>query len=221
MELVILAMIAAFIFLRLRSELGKKTGDEPLPPAAGGMRSRPGPSGALDDDDADDRPAVIMGNETVIDMEQNPALRKAYQDIRHADRSFDVNTFVTGAKAAYEMILEAFWKGDKETLREFLDDSVYEQFAGAVDKREADGLVVLNKILEVTEIDIIGAQLIGRTAELTVHFRAELIAVTKDKDGNVVEGNVSDAVEVNDKWTFARDTKSRTPMWTLVATRAG
>jgi predicted lipid-binding transport protein (Tim44 family) len=180
-----------------------------------------GPSEALGDDEAGDRPDVIMGNDNVVDLEQNPALRKAFQDIRHADRSFDVNTFITGAKAAYEMILEAFWKGDKETLREFLDDSVYDQFAGAVDKREEDGLVVQNRILDVTEIDIIGAQLVGRTAELTVHFRAELIAVTKDKDGNVVEGDVSDAVEVNDKWTFARDTKSRTPMWTLVATRAG
>ncbi|SDD28362.1 Tim44/TimA family putative adaptor protein [Kordiimonas lacus] len=221
MELVILAAVAAFILLRLRSELGNKTGNEPLPPAAGNMHGRHDHSDGMGDDSAGDRPDVIMGDQTVIDLEQNPALRKAYQDIRHADRSFDLNTFMTGAKAAYEMILEAFWKGDKETLREFLDDSVYEQFAGAVDKREADGLVVHNKILDVTEMDIIGAQLIDRTAELTVHFRAELIAVTKDKDGNVVEGNVSDAVEVNDKWTFARDTKSRTPMWTLVATRAG
>lgn len=221
MEIVLLAMVAAFILLRLRSELGKKTGNEPLPPAAGGMHSRTQGDDMLHDDQGDDASGVVVGPGNVIDMEENPALRKAFQAIRHADRSFDVSTFLTGAKSAYEMILDAFWKGDKETLKEFLDDSVYQQFAGAVDQREKDGLEVHNKILDVTELDIIGAQMAGQTAELTVHFRAELIAVTKDKDGNVVEGNVSDAVEVNDKWTFARDTKSRSPMWTLVATRAG
>ncbi|NVJ71278.1 MAG: Tim44 domain-containing protein [Alphaproteobacteria bacterium] len=221
MEIVLLAMVAAFILLRLRSELGKKTGNEPLPPAAGGMHPRTQGDDMLHDDQGDDTPGVVVGPGNVIDLEENPALRKAFQAIRHADRSFDVSTFLTGAKSAYEMILDAFWKGDKETLKEFLDDSVYQQFAGAVDQREKDGLEVHNKILDVTELDIIGAQMAGQTAELTVHFRAELIAVTKDKDGNVVEGNVSDAVEVNDKWTFARDTKSRSPMWTLVATRAG
>lgn len=219
MEIVLLAMVAAFIFLRLRSELGKKTGNEPLPPAAGRMHPR-GSHESLEDNGRD-TVDISVGEDNVIDMEENPALRKAFQDIRHADRSFDVSTFLTGAKAAYGMILEAFWAGDKETLKDFLDDGVLQQFSAAVDLREKDGLVIHNQLLDVTELDIIGAQLVGRVAELTVHFRAEIIAVTKDKDGNVVEGNVSDAVEVNDKWTFARDTKSREPNWALVATRAG
>lgn len=218
MEIVLLAMVAGFILLRLRSELGKKTGNEPLPPAAGNMRPH------HRDEQGDTSHDVVdmeAGDDTVIDLEENPALRKAFQDIRNADRSFDVGTFVAGAKAAYGMILEAFWKGDKESLRDFLDDGVYEQFSTAVDQREENGLTLHNRLLDVTEVDIIGAQLIGRTAELTVHFRAEIIAVTKDKDGHLVEGDLSDAVEVNDKWTFARDTKSREPSWTLVATRAG
>lgn len=218
MEIVLLAMVAGFILLRLRSELGKKTGNEPLPPAAGKMRPH------HRDEQGDTSHEVVdmeVGDDTVIDLEENPALRKAFQDIRNADRSFDVGTFVAGAKAAYGMILEAFWKGDKESLRDFLDDGVYEQFSTAVDQREENGLTLHNRLLDVTEVDIIGAQLIGRTAELTVHFRAEIIAVTKDKDGHLVEGDLSDAVEVNDKWTFARDTKSREPSWTLVATRAG
>lgn len=217
MEIVLFAMVAAFILLRLRSELGKKTGNEPLPPAAGGMsHSREGRGDDRYSEDEQDH-----GVENVIDLEENPKLRHAYQEIRKADRSFDVGTFLTGARAAYEMILDAFWRGDKETLRDFLDDSVYEQFSAAVDQRQENGLTVHNKLLDVTELDVIGAQLAGRVAELTVHFRAEIIAVTKDQDGHVVEGDTSDAVEVNDKWTFARDTKSREPNWTLVATRAG
>lgn len=218
MEIVLLAMVAGFILLRLRSELGKKTGNEPLPPAAGNMRPH---NRDEQGDTSHDVVDMEAGDDTVIDLEENPALRKAFQDIRNADRSFDVGTFVAGAKAAYGMILEAFWKGDKESLRDFLDDGVYEQFSTAVDQREENGLTLHNRLLDVTEVDIIGAQLIGRTAELTVHFRAEIIAVTKDKDGHLVEGDLSDAVEVNDKWTFARDTKSREPSWTLVATRAG
>jgi predicted lipid-binding transport protein (Tim44 family) len=211
-------MVAAFILLRLRSELGKKTGNEPLPPAAGRQHGgAPGDEDARDRRDTTGRPS----SGDVIDLEENPQLRQAYQDIRRADRSFDVSQFLTGARAAHQMILEAFWAGDKETLKEFLDDSVLQQFSAAVDQREADGLTLHNKLIDVTEVDIIDAQLVDRTAEITVHVRAEIIAVTKDRDGKVVDGNTSDAVEVNDKWTFARDTRSRDPNWMLVATQPG
>lgn len=218
-EIVILAMIAAFILLRLRSELGKKTGNEPLPPAAGGHQNPGAPASFGGDRRADMVDDMVGGD--VIDLEENPKLRQAYQDIRRADRAFDVSQFITGAKAAHEMILEAFWDGDKNTLKEFLDDTVFEQFSTAVDQRIERGFVMQNKLLDVTEVDIIDARLHGRMAELTVHFRAEIIAVTKDKDGHLVEGNTSDAIEVNDKWTFARDTKSRDPKWMLVATQPG
>lgn len=218
-EIVILAMIAAFILLRLRSELGKKTGNEPLPPAAGGGHHTGAPANFGGDRSADMVEDMVSGD--VIDLEENPKLRQAYQDIRRADRSFDVSQFMTGAKTAHGMILEAFWASDKETLKEFLDETVFEQFATAVDQREQRGFEMHNKLLDVTEVDIIDARLHGRMAELTVHFRSEIIAVTKDKDGHVVEGNTSDAIEVNDKWTFARDTQSQDPKWMLVATQPG
>ncbi|NVJ99304.1 MAG: Tim44 domain-containing protein [Alphaproteobacteria bacterium] len=218
MEIVLLAMVAGFILLRLRSELGKKTGNEPQPPAAGHMRHT---HAGQPEESARNHVDIEVGEDTVVDLESNPALRKAFQDIRHADRSFDVGTFLEGAKAAYGMILEAFWKGDKGTLKDFLDDSVYQQFSAAIDQRETNGLTVHNRLLDVTEEDIVDARLNGRMAELTVHFRAEIVAVTKDSDGHVVEGNLSDAVEFNDTWTFARDTKSREPNWTLIGTRAG
>jgi predicted lipid-binding transport protein (Tim44 family) len=217
LDIILLAMLAGFIILRLRSELGKKTGNEPLPPAAPRAPSGNGQSQSQADYAAD----VQERNDTVIDMEEDPAIRRGYQDIRRAHHSFDVPTFMQGAQAAYEMILEAFWSGDRQTLRDFLDDSVYNQFSAALDAREANGYRVENKLIEIDKADVIKAQLSGRMAEITVHFKAELIAVTKDKDGNLIEGDLSDAVEVNDRWTFARDTKSRDPNWLLVATRAG
>lgn len=216
LDIILLAMLAAFILLRLRSELGKKTGNEPLPPAA----PRPGRDGARATVDADYED-VSARDETVIDLEEDPALRRGYQDIRRADPSFDVPTFVGGARAAYEMILEAFWSGDKETLRTFLDDSVYSQFTAAIDAREQNGYRLENRLVDVAESNIVEAKLEGKTAELIVSFKAEIIAVTKDSDGNLIEGNLSEAVEVNDSWTFARDTRSRDPNWLLVATRAG
>ncbi|WP_417465672.1 Tim44/TimA family putative adaptor protein [Kordiimonas sp.] len=217
LDIILLAMLAAFILLRLRSELGKKTGNEPLPPAAPRPSSRGGDRTTVDADYED----VSARNDTVIDMEEDPALRKAYQDIRRADSSFDVPTFVGGARAAYEMILEAFWSGDKETLRNFLDDSVYNQFTAAIDAREQNGYRLENRLVDIAEAEVADAKLEGRTAELVVRFKAEIIAVTKDGDGNLIEGNLSEAVEVNDRWTFSRDTKSRDPNWLLVATRAG
>lgn len=214
-ELVLLAMVAGFILLRLRSELGKKTGNEPLPPAA-----RPAPHtgrGRVIEGEAVDAPSDAQ----VIDMQADPAVRKGVQDIRRADPSFDLGTFMQGAKGAYQMILEAFWAGDRDTLRDFLDDQVFAQFEGAISAREQNKLHMENRLLELSSADLVGAQLHGRTAELTLHFKAEIIAVTRDEAGKVVEGDTSDAVQMNDKWTFARDTASRDPNWTLVATRAG
>ena len=217
LDIILLAMLAGFIILRLRSELGKKTGNEPLPPAAPRASGDTARAASRDDTKADGHGA----DNNVIDMEEDPALRKGYQQIRRADSSFDLPTFMEGAQAAYEMILEAFWAGDRETLRSFLDDSVYGQFSAALDAREQNGYRVENKLIDVAKAEVISAQLLDRSAELTVHFTAEIVAVTKDADGNLIEGDLSDAVEVNDRWTFARDTRSRDPNWTLVATRAG
>jgi len=216
-DIILVAMVAAFIFLRLRSELGKKTGNEPQPPAAG-QRDPERLRGQDQDPDYND---IAPVEAEVIDLEENPSLRHAYMDIRRADPSFDVAQFMEGAKAAYGMILEAFWKGDKQTLKDFLDESVLTKFEGAIDSLEADELKVDNQLLDVTKAEVVTAELVGKMAQLTVHFTSEVVAVTRNKDGKVVQGDASDAVEMNDNWTFARDTKSREPGWTLVATSAG
>lgn len=216
LEIILIAMVAAFIALRLRSELGKKTGDEPLPPAAG-RNNFARTTGQTIDGEA----VEVDQSGGVVDLIENPAVRNGLADIRRADRHFDVSEFTEGAQSAYGMILEAFWHGDKDTLKSFLDDTVYGQFTGAIEQREADGLTLKNKLLDITKADIVDAHFTGRNAEITVHYAAEVIAVTVDSDGKVVEGDMSDATELNDKWTFARDTSSGEPGWTLIATLAG
>lgn len=218
LDIILVAFLAAFIFLRLRSELGKKTGNEPQPPAMGQ------PDSERLRDARDDANAYIDQQPTeaeVIDLEENPALRHAYMDIRKADPRFDLAQFMDGAKTAYGMILEAFWSGDKATLQDFLDDAVLAKFTAAIETLEADELKVENQLLDVTKADVVGAELIGRVAQLTVHFTSDVVAVTRNKEGKIVQGDASGSVEMNDNWTFERDVTSREPAWTLVATSAG
>lgn len=217
LDIILIAMLAGFIALRLRSELGKKTGNEPLPPAAGRAPY------AQDNAPTIDADAVEVGRTQadVIDLASDPDVRAGLSDIRRADSYFDAGQFLDGAKGAYQMILEAFWAGDKAALKDFLDDTVFSQFSAAIDQREKDGLTLENRILDVTEAKISAAHMIKRSAELTIDFSAEIIAVTRDADGKLVDGDLSDAIDLSDKWTFARDTRSKDPNWTLIATRAG
>ncbi len=204
-------MVAAFILLRLRSELGKKTGNEPLPPAAGR-----GPVV-----DGESRDASESQNTAVVDMETDPALRRVYSTIRKFDSSFDPAAFRDGARNAYGMILEAFWSGDRDTLKNLLDDDVYAQFTAAIDDRADKGLTLENKLLDITDVDVVKGHMEGNTAELTVKLTSEVVAVTRDSDGEIVDGDPSDAATLHDKWTFARDLTVDDYSWKLIATRAG
>lgn len=216
-DIIIIAALGAFIFLRLRSELGNKSGTEHLPPAAN--RSSRGDNR---DTDSYGRPVdVQQDDDSVVELEGDPALRRVFQDIRRVDRSFNVPQFLSGAEGAYRMILEAFWSGDSATLKEFLSKDISDQFIGAVDARADAGHTLDNRLLDVDNAKVIEGHLDGKTAELTVKFTAEILAVTRDSDGTVIEGDASDAVTVNDQWTFARDISSRDPKWILIATRAG
>lgn len=217
LDIIIVAMIAVFVLLRLRSELGRKTGNEPLPPAANRQAHSAGRT-----IDGYAEPADAPQDDTnVIDLEENPELRHAYADMRRADNSFDPREFLEGAQAAYRMTLEAFWVGDKTILGNLLDKSVLGQFETAIDTREENELTLDNRLLDISGAEVIKAEIINKVAELTVHFTSEIVAVTRDKEGTVIEGDASDAVETNDKWTFARTLRSADPSWTLVATRAG
>jgi len=192
--IVILALVALFIGLRLYSVLGERTGHEQQPilkPADPDARAAPQVTQPV----APQPTAPESG-----DLAYVPTAGPGVRAILAADSSFDVARFLEGAKSAYRMILEAFWKGDLETLRSHVEPHVYEAFASSVEERAKDGLRLDNRLVAI------------------VRFEADIAAVTRNSDGQVVAGSMSDAVQTRDRWTFRRDTGSRDPNWLLVET---
>jgi predicted lipid-binding transport protein (Tim44 family) len=213
-EIVILAMIAAFLGLRLYSVLGRRAEheEEPVP-----TRFEAG-SGTLAK-----RPAQVVelptNNREIAGFA--PAIEQGLRDISLADRRFDLLSFIEGAKAAYGMILEAFWRGDREELRQLCDDDVYAGFGAAIGAREAAGETLDNRLIRIEETVVQSAALEGKTARIAVRFRADIASVTRDKDGTAVAGSLDDAIESVDIWTFSRDTTSAAPDWLLDETDEG
>ncbi|CAD7337929.1 Tim44 domain-containing protein [Sphingomonadales bacterium 56] len=211
--IVILALIAGFLALRLYSVLGKRTGHEQEPAL------RP----------AEERAKVtVLQPRPVSDMPGDsvrladgliaPGGEAGVRALIAADRTFDVPQFVDGAKAAYKMVLEAFWRGDRSELEWLCDTDVLTSFEEAIAQREAAGHVLDNRLVRIDKAQIVGAHVNGRIAEVSLRFEADIAAVTRDKDGNVVAGSLTDAVSTNDIWTFTRDLRSTDPNWKLSET---
>ncbi len=214
-EIVILAMIAAFLGLRLYSVLGRRAEheEEPVP-------TRFERSGQDKGDDAPLRP-VRPSPQPVLPVGVVPAVERGVQAIAAADRSFDITAFLEGAKGAYAMVLDAFWQGDRETLKELCDDDVYQSFDAAIAAREDAGETLENKLIRIEEAIIHSADLEERTARVTVRFVSDIAAVTRDKGGNMIAGSLDDAVESRDVWTFSRDVTAASPDWVLDETDEG
>ena len=215
-EIVILAMIAAFLGLRLYSVLGRRAEheEEPIP----GRFEAPDGKAA-----AKPAPAVI-GPQAAAARELAgfpPAIERGLREIATADRSFELLPFLEGAKSAYEMTLEAFWRGDRDELKELCDDDVYAGFAAAIDEREAAGLTLDNRLIRIEDTTVHSAALDGKTARIAVRFVADIATVTRDKDGTPIAGSLDDAVESVDIWTFKRDVTSAEPAWLLDETDLG
>ncbi|WP_431470023.1 Tim44/TimA family putative adaptor protein [Sphingosinithalassobacter sp. LHW66-3] len=207
---ILFAMVAAFLALRLYSVLGKRTGHEqPLPkPAEERVASQPMARTI-------DVPAEVReSGARHIDVGAETGLRAVVA----ADSSFDVGQFVEGAKSAYRMILEAFWKGDEETLGWLVEDDVRAAFTAAIAERNEAGHVLENRLVAIERAQIVDATLEGKIARIAVRFDADIAAVTRDAEGNLVAGSMSDAVETHDVWTFMRNLRSDDPNWKLVET---
>ena len=215
-EIVILAMIAAFLGLRLYSVLGRRAEheEEPIPNRfdAGDAAKTP-------------KPVLPPGQQTVRPQRElagyPPATERGVREIAAADRRFDLLTFLDGARAAYGMVLEAFWRGDKAELKHLCDDDVYKGFSRAIDAREAAGETLDNRLIRVEDTTVHSATLDGRIARIAVRFVADIATVTRDKDGNVIAGSLDDAVESRDIWTFKRDITAAGPDWLLDETDEG
>ncbi|MDE0779226.1 MAG: Tim44/TimA family putative adaptor protein [Alphaproteobacteria bacterium] len=215
-DIIILAMIAAFLVFRLRNVLGKRTGNEQPPQKPHGAREDVGPNEASNDDNI----VALPGAVTVDDIpEDSPAL-DGLRAILAAEESFSLKEFCEGARSAFETIVTSFAKGDCETLRPLLSDEVYENFAGVIDSREANGETMEMTLVGIREAEAIEANMDGRVAFVSIKFVTEQIEVVRDKDGELISGDPIMVSTVTDIWTFARNTRSRNPNWTLVATEA-
>jgi len=229
---IIFLALAVFIFFRLRSVLGQRTGRErpPYDPysARDAVRS-PANDKIVTLPQRSAEPAVSRLAEPAPPpadrwkdvAESGSSVAAGLDAIAAADPSFDAKHFITGARAAYEMIVTAFAEGDRRQLRNLLSREVYDGFDAAIGERESRGETAETRFVSIDGSTITAADLRARTAQLTVRFVSKLISVTRGRTGNVIDGNAEKVTDVTDVWTFAREVSSRDPNWKVVATEAG
>lgn len=217
-ELIFYALLAGFVLYRLRLVLGRKDFSEPVT-----KQRKIDIPGILKDakEKAEAKEAGLLPEmktpvETDITFaDQN--INNIFAEIKKYDRGFSAKMFLEGAKAAFDMIIEAFAKGDKETLKSLLDDDVFSSFSKTIDERTS-GFIYETKIVAIEKAEIISASLAANIAQIKIKFVSEQIDFVKDLEGRIVEGNPSDINVVNDIWVFERNIKSSDPNWKLSET---
>jgi predicted lipid-binding transport protein (Tim44 family) len=228
---IIFLALAVFIFLRLRSVLGQRTGRErpPYDPysARDAVRSPATeqkvvtlPQRGSDASRAAEAP--VSGERWKDVAESGSTVANGLDAIAGADSGFDAKHFITGARAAYEMIVTAFAGGDRRQLRSLLSREVYDGFDAAITERERRSETAETRFVSIDGATITAAELRNRTtAQITMRFVSKLISATRDRGGTVIDGNAEKVTDVTDVWTFARDVSSRDPNWKVIATEAG
>ena len=217
LDIIFFAMVAAFLVLRLRNVLGRRTGNERPPPDALVRRQESQNEEnnviELPDRNGDSPEDEIAGA-------ADDPLSAGLAEIREADSSFHPAEFLDGSRGAFEFILQAFATEDLVTLKNLLNDEVFDNFNAAIQARQKAGETLESTIVGIRKADFLEARIEGRTAFITVKFVSEQVNVTRDGEGKVTDGDPTQVSEVTDIWTFARNTRSRNPNWTLVATRS-
>jgi predicted lipid-binding transport protein (Tim44 family) len=218
LDIILLAMVAGFILLRLRSVLGRRTGHEPNP--GDGVNE---PKGEDDNvvplpDQSSREAAIEKRKEGAKLWADDSPVAGGLTQIKIADPKFDVDDFVAGSRAAYEMVVAAFAASDHDTLRNLLADDVYESFAAAIDDREEANQTLEQTIVAIESADLAQAQLNGRDAEVTMKFVTDMITTLKDENGEPLAGQSTSPRRITDIWTFGRDTGASDPNWRLIET---
>ena len=232
---IIFLALAVFIFLRLRSVLGQRTGNE-RPPYDRAARNVV--QGAPDNNSSNANNNVVPIPGAVIDQaplaptadvvpptdrwkglaEPGTPLAQGLAAIAAQDSSFDPRHFISGARSAYEMIVLAFANGDRRSLKDLLSSEVYDSFETAIKDREKHEQKSETRFVSIDKAELVSAEARDRSAQLTVRFVSQMISVTRDKAGTIVDGNPDKVADITDVWTFARDVTSRDPNWKLVGT---
>jgi predicted lipid-binding transport protein (Tim44 family) len=222
---IIFLALAVFIFIRLRNVLGQRTGEERPPfdraardalPPEGNVVPMPG--GPIDQAAAPTAEPTPPSDRWKGLTEPGTALAQGLDAIVDKDSTFDPRHFISGARGAYEMIVLAFANGDRRALRDLLSSEVYESFDAAIKDREKNEQKTETRFVSIDKAELVGAEVRDRAAQLTVRFVSQMISVTRDKTGAVVDGNADKVSDITDVWTFARDITSRDPNWKLVGT---
>jgi predicted lipid-binding transport protein (Tim44 family) len=228
---IIFLALAVFIFLRLRSVLGQRTGSE-RPPYDRATREVlhgtqdnnvvPVPGTVIDQTSSAPTADVTSASERWKNLaEPGTPLALGLDAIAAQDSSFDPKHFLSGARSAYEMIVLAFANGDRRTLKDLLSTDVYDSFDAAIKDREKLEQQTETRFVSIDKVELIGAELRDGAEQLTVRFTSQMISITRDKAGAIVDGNPEKISDITDVWTFARDIASRDPNWKLVGTGSG
>jgi predicted lipid-binding transport protein (Tim44 family) len=233
MTTIIFALLAAFVVWKLRSVLGTRNGAEKPPSnpfasrAPGGLGPRPGDPArdsvnhVITLPGAAEAPAAAApdkGDRWKPYAEPGSTAWAGLDSIAASDPNFAIKPFVDGAKAAYEMIVTAFAEGNRDVLRNLLAPSVFDSFSAALAEREKCGEKITTTFVSIDKVAIEEADLRLKTAEIKTHFTSQMITATRDPSGKVIDGSADRVVQVDDIWTFVRDTSSRDPNWKLAAT---
>jgi predicted lipid-binding transport protein (Tim44 family) len=219
-DIVILALIAGFILLRLRGVLGQKTGNDNPQFFKRDIAEKE----AADDkivhigDKAHKLKGIDMLDSYLSQLQNNDPISKTLADVKKLDPQFSATAFMDGAKMAYEMVFDAFAKGDKATLEMLLEKNLYQTFLAEIDARVGQDLVTETTLLRAKAKDITSATLTGNIVRLSVKFESEQVSIVKNKQGEVVEGDASESHLMDDEWLFERDVTSKNPNWKIIET---
>ncbi len=221
LDIILFALVAAFLILRLRSVLGRRNGHEgpTRDPFENASRREKADEKVVRLPDRSDKPTEL-GPEAMDDgpLPEGTPLEVGLTQIRVADPSFNINEFQSGSRIAFEMILTAFAAGDTDTLKSLLSPEVCGNFSQSIRERESAGETMETTLVGVKSTDVVEAYMAGRTAHVTIKFITQQINVIRGTDGEIVDGDISEMIDVTDFWTFARDTRNSDPNWMLVAT---
>lgn len=220
-DIIFFAMIAAFLVLRLRGVLGRRDGhegnyrdsrkDREKDQSDNNVVQLPDASEPQLEDDLEDL-------DIAADDASDDPLSRGLAQIQGADPGFDPDEFISGAQAAFELIIEAYASGDTSTMKPLLSAEVFANFSQVIRDREQAGETMEDILVGITSAEIVEALVENKAANITAKFVTEQINVTRDENGDVIDGNPTTVVNVTDFWTFARDIKSRDPNWALIAT---
>jgi len=199
---ILLVLFAVVAFIRLRSTLGKRTGnEEPL-----GLKKAP---------------TAKQSNEinsVFLDKTVKLPTQEVLSQITKKDKNFTQESFISGAKSVYQMIIKSYALGDLEDVKQFLGKDVYLGFLSAVDSRTKSEHKLFNKLIDFDSVEINEAVITGGNFEITVSFKTKIISYATNKDGQTIEGNQDSPQSITDTWVFEKSINSQDPNWVLVST---